>query len=82
MMAWRFERRNTGGAACISGIFVFGNRSSVSDSVDPSFQDYLQDKGQTKVFLHFGSLKNSMGTSRPSPGPREEVVTPPPPGVW
>src|SRR5882762_11764995 len=37
------------------------------DSVDPSFQDYLQDKGQTKVFLQLGSLKNSVGTSRLSP---------------
>jgi hypothetical protein len=25
-MAWRGERRNTGGAMCISGIFVFGKR--------------------------------------------------------
>jgi hypothetical protein len=48
MMAWRFEHQNTGGAACISGIFVFGNRSSVFDSVDPSFQDYLQDQGRRK----------------------------------
>jgi hypothetical protein len=69
MMAWRFERRNTGGAACISGIFVFGNRSSASDSVDPFFQDHPQDQGQTRVFLHFGSLKNSMEISRMSPGP-------------
>jgi len=46
---------------------AFANRSSAPDSVDPSFPDYLQDKGQTKVFLQFGSLKNSMGTSRLSP---------------
>jgi len=46
---------------------TFANRSSASASVDPSFPDYLQDKGQTKVFLQFGSLKNSMGTSRLSP---------------
>jgi hypothetical protein len=46
---------------------TFANRSSAPDSVDPSFPDYLQDKGQTKVFLQFGSLKNSMGTSRLSP---------------
>src|SRR5258707_1762896 len=38
---------------------TFANRSSASDSVDPPFQDYLQDQGHTKVFLHFGSLKNS-----------------------
>jgi hypothetical protein len=50
---------------------TFANSSSVSDSVDPSFQDYLQDQGHTKVFLHFGSLKNSMGTSRLSPGPED-----------
>jgi hypothetical protein len=48
---------------------TFANRSSAPDSVDPSFPDYLQDQGQAKVFLHFGSLKNSMGTSRLSPGP-------------
>ena len=45
------------------------NRSSVSDSVDPSFLDYRQDQGQTKVFLHFASLKNTIGTSRLFPGP-------------
>jgi len=27
IMPWRGERRNTGGATGISGIFVFGNRS-------------------------------------------------------
>jgi hypothetical protein len=48
---------------------TFANRSSAPDSADPSFQDYLQDQGQTKVFLQFGSLKNSMGTSRLSPIP-------------
>ncbi len=46
MMAWRFERRNTGGAACISGIFVFGNRSFASDSVDPSFQVIPKTRGR------------------------------------
>jgi len=49
---------------------TFANRSSVSDSVDPSFHDYLRDQGQAKVFLQFGSLKNSMGTSSLSPEPR------------
>src|SRR5260370_6590554 len=31
---------------------TFANRSSASDYVDPSFPDYVQDQGQTKVFLH------------------------------
>src|SRR5882762_1680428 len=43
---------------------TFAKSSSAPDSVDPSFQDYLQDQGQAKVFLQFGSLKNSMGTPR------------------
>ena len=30
MMPWRGERRNTGGATGISGIFVFGNRRQPS----------------------------------------------------
>jgi hypothetical protein len=50
---------------------TFANRSSVPDSADPSFQDYLQDQGQGKVLLQFGSLQNSMGTSRLSPGPED-----------
>jgi hypothetical protein len=48
---------------------TFNLSATRPDSADPSFQDYLQDQGQTKVFFHFGSLKNSMGTSRLSPGP-------------
>jgi len=69
MMAWRFERRNTGGAACISGIFVFGNRSFASDSVDPSFQVIPKTRADESS-LAFRQLENFDGNI-PSvpPGP-------------
>jgi hypothetical protein len=32
---------------------TFANPSSLPDSADPSFQDYLQDRGQAESFLAF-----------------------------
>src|SRR6266403_5895163 len=40
---------------------TFANRSSAPDSVDPSFQDYLQDQGQTESFLAFRQLEKFDG---------------------
>lgn len=49
---------------------TFANRPSVSDSADPSFQDYLQDHGQAESFLAFRQLDKFAGNIPSVPGPR------------